>query len=148
MDPRWGLSVDFLASDPSGVCSTEAIVDGDVVGDYAMDTSIDNASFTQCWPSYQATGAVNTASLPNGATTLTLSAVNAAGVPSSPAETLAVDNTPVTLSLATPNDPDPNVWVNHAVSVDASVETGPSGLGGISCDVDGARVLIPRGGSP
>ena len=141
-----GWSVDFLATDPSGVCGTEAIVDGDVVGDDAVDTSIDNASFTQCWPSYQATGAVDTASLPNGAATFTLSAVNAAGVPSSPAETLAVDNTPVTLSLATPNDPDPNVWVNHAVSVDASVETGPSGLGGISCTVDGATRAYPAGG--
>jgi hypothetical protein len=32
-------------------------------------------------------------------------------VVSNPSETLQVDNTPVSLSLSTPNDGDPNVWV-------------------------------------
>jgi len=30
------------------------------------------------------------------------------------------------------------VWVNHAVTVDATPSTGPSGLGGMSCSVNGA----------
>lgn len=141
-----GWPVDLYASDPSGVCSTEAVADGKLVGDYAVDTAVDNASFTQCWPSYQATGTLNTASFANGPMTLTLSAVNAAGVPSSPTETLAVDNTPVTLALSTPNDPDTNVWVHHPVTVDASVGVGPSGVGGISCDVDGRAEAYPGSG--
>ena len=141
-----GLVGRLSSEDSSGVCSTYAVVDGEVVGDYALDSSIDNASFTQCWPSYQATGAINTASFPNGATSVTLSAANAANVPSSPAASLDIDNTPVTLSLATPDDPDPNVWVNHAVIVDASAEAGPSGLGGISCAVDGVTRAYPAAG--
>ena len=35
-------------------------------------------------------------------------------------ETLNVDNDPVSVSLSTPNDPNPTVWVNHAVTVDAT----------------------------
>ena len=143
-----GFPLDLVASDPSGVCSTEAVVDGQLAGDYAVDTSVDNASFTQCWPSYQATGTLNTASFANGPMTLTLSAVNAAGVPSSPTETIAVDNAPVTLALSTPSDADPNVWVDHPVTVDASVGVGPSGVGGISCDVDGKSEGYPGGGIP
>ena len=53
-------------------------------------------------------------------------------------ETLNVDNDPVSVSLSTPNDPNPTVWVNHAVTVDATPSTGPSGLGGMNCSVDGA----------
>ena len=53
-------------------------------------------------------------------------------------ETLNVDNDPVSVSLSTPNDPNPTVWVNHAVTVDATPSTGPSGLGGMNCSVNGA----------
>ena len=53
-------------------------------------------------------------------------------------ETLNVDNDPVNVSLSTPNDPNPTVWVNHAVTVDATPSTGPSGLGGMNCSVNGA----------
>jgi hypothetical protein len=53
-------------------------------------------------------------------------------------ETLNVDNDPVGVSLRTPDDPNPTLWVNHAVTVDATPSTGPSGLGGMSCGVNGA----------
>ena len=53
-------------------------------------------------------------------------------------ETLNVDNDPVSVSLSTPNDANPSVWVNHAVTVDATPSTGPSGVGGMSCGVNGA----------
>ena len=52
-------------------------------------------------------------------------------------ETLNVDNDPVSVSLSTPDDPNPTVWVNHAVTVDATPSTGPSGLGGMNCSIDG-----------
>ena len=62
-------------------------------------------------------------------------------------ETLNVDNDPVSVSLSTPNDPNPTVWVNHAVTVDATPSTGPSGLGGMNCSVDsGAAQSYPAGG--
>ena len=62
-------------------------------------------------------------------------------------ETLNVDNDPVSVSLRTPDDPNPTVWVNHAVTVDATPSTGPSGLGGMNCSVDGgAARSYPVGG--
>ena len=60
-----------------------------------------------------------------------------------------MDNDPVTVSLRTPNDANPTVWVNHPVMVDAAPSTGPSGLGGMSCGVSGASALsYPTGGLP
>jgi hypothetical protein len=39
------------------------------------------------------------------------------------------------------------VWVNHAITVDATPSTGPSGLGGMSCGVNGAPAQsYPAGG--
>ena len=61
-------------------------------------------------------------------------------------ETLNVDNDPVSVSLSTPNDPNPTVWVNHAVTVDATPSTGPSGLGGMTCADGGAAQSYPAGG--
>jgi hypothetical protein len=69
---------------------------------------------------------------------LTLAASNAAAVQSSISETLNVDNDPVGVSLTTPDDPNPSVWVNHAVTVRANASAGPSGIGGMNCSVDGA----------
>ena len=64
-------------------------------------------------------------------------------------ETLNVDNDPVGVSLSTPNDSNPTVWVNHAVTVDATPSTGPSGLGGLDCSVNGAAAqTYPAGGLP
>ena len=66
---------------------------------------------------------------------------------SSPSETLDVDNDPVSVSLATPNDPNPSVWVNHAVTLDATAHAGPSGVGSLACSVDGAAAqAYPSGG--
>ena len=51
-------------------------------------------------------------------------------------ETLSVDNDPVDVSLSTPDDPNPSVWINHTVTVDATASAGPSGVGGMNCSVD------------
>ena len=79
---------------------------------------------------------------------VTLQATNAAGLPNAPtSETLNVDNDPVSVSLSTPDDPNPTVWVNHAITVDATPSTGPSGLGGMNCGVNGATAQsYPAGG--
>ena len=78
---------------------------------------------------------------------LQLGATNAAGVQSLVSETLSVDNEPVSVSLSTPNDSNPSVWVNHAVTVDATASAGPSGIGSVTCSVDGAaaRAYAPAG---
>ena len=62
--------------------------------------------------------------------------MSAAGISTSESETLRVDNDPVSLSLVTTNDSNPSLWVNHAVTVDATATAGPSGVGGTTCMVD------------
>jgi hypothetical protein len=65
----------------------------------------------------------------------------------SPVEDLQVDNDPVTVALSTPNDPNPTVWVDHAVTVDATATAGPSGVAGMDCSVDGGPASpYPAGG--
>jgi hypothetical protein len=124
------------------------LINGKFTGtDLSNDTSPDTASFTQCWPSDVVVGTLDTRNYPNGPLAIEYAARNAAGVISLPNETLQVDNTPVTLSLSTANDPDPNVWVNHAVDVAARATAGPSGIGGTVCRTNsGAGYIYPTGG--
>ena len=127
----WSLPV--AGADSSGVCSL-----GLQVGTSApiADPSLpppNNSSWQECQPASW-TAAVDTRDYVSGAGQLpvTLQATNAAGLPNAPmSETLNVDNDPVSVSLSTPDDPNPTVWVNHAVTVDATPSTGPSGLGAL-----------------
>jgi len=138
-DP-WPITLQ--ATDPSGVCSMAAIVDnGELPGPSATPNT---DAWQQCpdptWA--PAAGAsVDTRDYVPGAgqLSLTLEASNAAGVSSQPSETLEVDNEPVGVTLSTPNDANPSVWVNHAVTVDAATSAGPSGIGGMNCSVDGGK---------
>lgn len=143
-----GWPVGFTASDPSGVCSTNLSVNWQNTSiDGTTDTDPDNSSFTQCWPTDAVTGTLDTTSYPNGPLTIAYVAVNAAAVGSVPSQTVQLDNTPVTLSLSTPDDPDPNVWINHSVHVLAAASAGPSGLGGTGCTTnDGPGFSYPSGG--
>ncbi len=51
------------------------------------------------------------------------------------------------MRFSTPNDPNPTVWVNHAVTVDATPTAGPSGVAGMTCSVDhGAAEAYPANG--
>ena len=144
----WSLPV--AGADSSGVCSL-----GLQVGTSApiSDPSLpppNNSSWQECQPASW-TAAVDTRDYVSGAgqMPLTLQATNAAGPPTqaSMSETLNVDNDPVGVSLSTPDDPNPTVWVNHAVTVDATPSTGPSGLSAMSCEVNGAAAQsYPAGG--
>ena len=136
-DP-WPLTL--AASDPSGVCTMLVSV-----GQYELpgpSAVPDSSRWQQCpdptWtPS--AGASVDTRAYISGANSLpiTINAANAAGLISSYSETLHVDNTPVGVSLTSPDDANPTVWVNHAVTVDATATAGPSGVGGTSCSVNG-----------
>lgn len=143
-----GWPVGFTALDPSGVCGTDLWINGlGTAIDTSDDTSPDTSNFTQCWATDVVSGTLDTTGYPNGPLTLTFAARNAAGVLSAPNQTLQVDNTPVTLSLSTPHDSDPEVWVNHAVQVVAAASAGPSGLGGTNCSTnDGAPYTYPAKG--
>jgi len=130
------------AGDASGVCSLSVEVGATApIADSSLPAT-NNSSWQECQQPVSWTAAVDTRDYVSGAgqMPLTLQATNAAGPPTqaSMSETLNVDNDPVGVSLSTPNDPNPTVWVNHAVTIDATPSTGPSGLGGVNCNVNAA----------
>lgn len=146
-DP-WPLPVS--GTDSSGVCSLSVQAGaGEPIADPSL-TGPNDSSWQECPQPASWTGAVDTREYVSGSGQLpvSLEATNAAALPSATlSETLNVDNDPVSVSLSTPGDPDPTVWVNHAVTVDATPSTGPSGLGGMDCSVDsGASQSYPAGG--
>jgi len=137
----WSLPVS--ASDSSGLCSLSVQVGtSPPITDPSLPAP-NNSSWQECQAATSWPAAVDTRDYVSGAGQLliALQAMNPAGLPNAPmSETLNVDNTPMSVSVSTPNDPNPTVWVNHAVTVDATPSTGPSGFGGMSCSVDGAAV--------
>ena len=144
----WPLGVS--AGDASGVCSLSAEVGASApIADSSLPAA-NNSSWQECQQPVSWTAALDTRDYVSGAgqMPLTLQATNAAGPPTqaSTSETLNVDNDPVSVSLSTPNDPNPTVWVNHAVTVDATPSTGPSGLGRMTCADGGAAQSYPAGG--
>ena len=135
----WPLPVS--AGDSTGLCSLSVqIGTGPAITDPSL-TAPNDYSWQECQQPVSWTGAVDTHEYVSGSGQLpvTLQATNAAALPSAPlSETVNVDNDPVTVSLSTPDDPNPTVWVNHAVTVDATPSTGPSGLSAVDCSLDGA----------
>jgi hypothetical protein len=144
----WPLTL--VGSDPSGVCRMS--VD---VGNHAISgpSAIPQTGLWQQCPDPTWTPAggasVDTRGyLPDaGSLPLTINATNAAGVITSYSETLHVDNDPVSVLLSTSNDASRTVWSNHAVTVFATPNTGPSGVGGTNCSVGSgtAQPYTPRG---
>ena len=142
-DP-WPLTVS--GSDPSGVCLFSASA-GSVSATSPAEPE-NNTQWQACPDTSWATSVdTNTAQPRNGAMTVTVGDMNAAGVTNGASSTVQVDNTPVTDTLSTPNDPDPGAWVNHAVTVDAAATVGKSGLLVNQCAIDGATPQVyPAGG--
>ena len=134
-DP-WPLQV--AASDPSGVCSIVASI-----GDHQLPgpSAVPNASgWQQCPdPTWTPSGgaSVDTQDYLTGSGPLPVAirATNAAGLSTTSSETLQVDNAPVSVSLSTSNDASRSIWANHAVTVSATANAGPSGVGGTNCGV-------------
>jgi hypothetical protein len=145
----WSLPV--TGADSSGVCSLGLQVGTSApIADSSLPAA-SNSSWQECQQPVSWTAALDTRDYVSGAgqMPLTLRATNAAGpsTQASMSETLNVDNDPVGVSLGTPDDPNPTVWVNHAVTVDATPSTGPSGLSAMSCAVNGgAAQSYPAGG--
>ena len=145
----WPL--DVSAGDASGVCSLTVDVGASAPIADASLPSATNSSWQECQQPVSWTAALDTRDYVSGAgqMPLTLQATNAAGPPTqaSMSETLNVDNNPVGVSLSTPDDPNPTLWVNHAVTIDVTPSTGPSGLGGLNCSVNAAaRQSYPAAG--
>ena len=134
-DP-WPLTL--VASDPSGVCGMSATVGNHLIPGPSAVPQI--SQWQQCPdPTWSPAGGASVdtrAYVPgNGLLPLTLSATNAAGVVTSEGEKLQVDNDPVTVLLSTSNDASRTIWANHAVTVFATANAGPSGVGGTNCSV-------------
>jgi hypothetical protein len=146
-------SIELYASDPSGVCSMQAALDS--VRLNGPTAIADPNSFQQCpspvdWNAAEGAAVDTNEFIPpgtSGAVGLELDATNAAGVTTNTSETIQVDNVQPTVSLSTPDDSNPTVWVAHPVTVDADASTGPSGLASLNCTVDGADAEpYPDGG--
>jgi hypothetical protein len=134
--------VTLYASDISGICASEATVTSSTLN--GPSEQRDNSVWQQCPNPVSWSFNVDTRSqIPTHRTLpITLSAANAAGVGGYAAlRTVPVDNDPVTVSLQTPNDANPGVWVNHAVTVDATAAAGPSHVGGMNCTADGGNAM-------
>jgi hypothetical protein len=123
-------------SDPSGTCGISANVDGQttVIESQSKDTNAWQQCANGTWPaSVDTRQYIGT----SGSLPLTLQGTNAAGNTTSNPYSVQVDNDPVTVSLATPGDLNPTVWVNHGVTVIATPSAGPSGVAGTNCSTDG-----------
>jgi len=145
----WPLPV--AGGDASGICSLSVQVGASAPIADSLLPAPNNSSWQECQPAVGWTGALDTRDYVGsaGQMPVALQATNAVGLPTqtSVSETLNVDNDPVSVSLSTPNDPNPTVWVNHAITVDATPSTGPSGLRGMSCGVNGTTAqTYPAGG--
>jgi hypothetical protein len=130
--------VSLYSSDVSGICSSGVALPSGVVN--GPPEPRNSAVWQQCPnPVSWSFGVDTRAQVPTaGSFQIDLSATNAAGVVYTAPKTVWVDNDPVGVSFRTPNDANPSVWVNHAVTVDATPSAGPSGVGGMHCGIDSA----------
>ena len=132
--------VTLYANDVSGICSSSANA-GSVQSNGPPEPR-DNTVWQQCPTPVSWSFGVDTRSqvATDGSFPVDLTATNAAGVEYTAQKTVLVDNDPVNVSFATPTDPNPTLWVNHAVTVDATATAGPSGIAGMRCGVDNQSV--------
>jgi hypothetical protein len=131
---RGAFTADLSASDPSGVCSLQATVNGQAIASYT-DPAPDPSQWTQCHGS-QINATVDSTAYPNGAGAIVLgyAATNAAGAPSSVSKPINVDNVTPSVSLSAPPD---TASTAGTQAVTASASGGPSGIASIYCSVDG-----------
>lgn len=131
---RGVFPADLAASDPSGVCSMQTTVNGRAIDTYT-DPSPDVTQWMQC-PNNEIDASVDTTAYPDGAgsVTLTYSATNAAGAVTSTSRGFNVDNTTPSVSLSAPADTASSTGTQV---VTATTTSGPSGISGIYCSVDG-----------
>ena len=145
--PGDDFPVALYASDVSGICSSNAIAGPEVLN--GPSEPRDSSVWQQCPNPVSWSFLVDTRSqVPaSGSFQIDLSATNAAGVTGTAGQSVRVDNDPVGVSFRTPNDANPSLWVNHAVTVDATPGAGPSGVGGMNCSIDHAPATsYPAGG--
>ncbi|MGA9859684.1 MAG: hypothetical protein WBQ18_17600 [Solirubrobacteraceae bacterium] len=142
----WTLA--FSGDSPSGMCTLTASLAGQTLP--GTSSGQDATTWHQC-----AAAAVNdpvyTSAYPQGTDTLQLGGVDAAGLSPTLTKQLEIDNQQPTVSLSGPSQAPSTAGPQY---VTATATAGPSGVYGISCNVDGgaaqwypaATVQVPVGG--
>jgi hypothetical protein len=127
---NWPLN--FSGDSPSGICVLAATFNGSVLN--GPTSPRNTAVWHQCSaPAFSQT--VSTAAYGQGPLGLTLSEIDAAGVPASVTKTVYVDNSSPSVTLAGPQDAPVTAGVQY---ITASGSAGPAGVAGVSCSLDGA----------
>ena len=121
----------FYGDSPSGVCGLGATINGQIVA-----TSNSPRNYTvwhQCSaPAISQT--IHTVDYGQGSMPLTISGLDAAGVPINYTKTIRIDNQQPMVTLSGPSDAPSTAGTQY---VTATASAGPSGVAGISCAVDG-----------
>lgn len=139
---RGTVPLDLRGDSPSGLCSISATLGGLGVG--STSSTQDISQWKQC-SSTSLTGNVDTTKFANGAEAFVATAKSAAGNTAVVDRTVNVDNS--TPSVAIAGHADVPVGGQPA-QLTATATAGPSGVGEISCNVDGITENFPEAGTP
>ena len=129
---RGDWTLHLYGDSPSGLCGLGASISGQSVA--SSSSSQDPSVWHQCSaPGISQT--IHTWQYGEGSMPLTLSALDAAGVPVSYTKTIYVDNSQPSVAMSGPTDAPSTAGVQY---VTATGGGSPSGIDGLSCSVDGA----------
>ena len=129
---RGDVTLGFYGDSPSGVCGLGATINGQIVA--SSNSAPNQTVWHQCnAPAISQT--LHTIVYGQGSMPLTISGLDAAGVPVNYTKTIHIDNQQPTVALSGPTDAPSTAGTQY---VTASAAAGPSGVAGISCSADGA----------
>ncbi len=138
---RGSWPLHFYGDSPSGLCNLSASVNGQAIP--GSSSPKNQIVWHQCAaPAVDQT--IQTGDYGQGALPLTISATDAAGVPTSDTKTVYVDNSSPSITIAGPQDAPTTAGVQYLT---ATASAGPSGVAGISCSLDGAAAQWRAGAS-
>jgi hypothetical protein len=129
---RGSWPLHFYGDSPSGLCNLSASLDGQSIP--GTSSPVNQAAWHQC-NAAAVDQNIQTGSYGQGPLSLTLDAVDAAGVPASVTKTVYVDNSAPTVAISGPQDAPITAGVQYLT---VAATAGPSGVAGISCSLDGA----------
>ncbi len=129
---RGDVTLGFYGDSPSGVCGLGATINGQIVANSASGRDV--STWHQCnAPAISQT--IHTIDYGQGSMPLTISGLDAAGVPVNYTKMIRIDNQEPTVTLSGPSDAPSTAGTQY---VTATASAGPSGVAGISCAADGA----------
>ena len=128
---RGDVVLGFYGDSPSGVCGLGATINGQIV---ANSNSARNQTIWHQCSAPAISQMLHTIDYGQGAMPLTISGLDAAGVPVNYTKTIRIDNQQPTVALTGPADAPSTAGTQY---VTATATAGPSGVAGISCAVDG-----------